>query len=295
MVNKSIKTNRESALSSIPELKEVIKAPKIAWPTVTLFFVVIALFIASTTAGIQGIIPVWCATLLNGFFAYASFTVLHDASHHAVSRIKWINEACGWISLLFLGPMTLSFKTFRFIHIQHHRFTNDPKNDPDFWVSLGPSWIRPLMLASIDINYIRYYFPLFLKRPKNEIISVFVNMTFTLSIVAILLYLGYGWDMLFYWIIPSRIALFFLALGLDYLPHYPHKVSEAENPYQATSIREGGAFFWSALLIYQNYHLAHHLYPTAPFYRYKKVWRVGHEYFMSKKPYILDAFGRRKQ
>lgn len=295
MLNKPIKTNRDTAFNAVPELKEVIKSPYIALPTILLFFFVLIFWILSTTAGISHLLPIWLCVLVNATLAYLSFTVLHDAAHHAVSQKNWINESLGWVSLLILGPLTFSFKTFRFIHIQHHRFTNEPKNDPDYWVSIGPRWLRPVMLATIDINYMFYYLPQLFTRPRSEIISLLIHSLLMISLVTILIISGHGLDMLWYWIIPSRIALFLLALGLDYLPHHPHKITDKENPYEATSIREGAGFFWSPILMYQNYHLAHHLYPTAPFYRYKKVWEVGHSYFMTKKPFIIDALGKRKQ
>lgn len=281
-------------LNAVPALREAIRAPMYAWPTIALFILNVAIWVSSTTLGSLHIIPVWVAILINGFTTYSFFTVLHDASHHAISRKSWLNELIGWLSLMFFGPCSLSFRAFRYLHIQHHRFTNDKNMDPDFWVSRGPFWLRPIMLATVDVNYLFYYFSKLNTRPKNEKLSIIPYAIFMLAIVVLCITSGYGWDMLFYWIIPSRIAIMLLSLGFDYLPHFPHKISEAQDPYQATTMREGMYFFWSPILFYQNYHLAHHLYPTAPFYAYKKVWHLGKKYFMQHHPAIIDALGRRK-
>lgn len=286
--------SKTDILKAIPALKATIRAPQYAWPTIGLFLLNLIVWTTSTVLGYKQIIPIWVAVLINGITAYSFFTVLHDAAHHAVSRSSWLNELIGWISLMFFGPATLSFRAFRYLHIQHHRFTNDKKMDPDAWVSKGPSWIRPLMIATVDINYLIYYFSKIHTRPKLEKLSLIPYAIVMFAVVLFCLLNGYGWEMFFYWIIPSRIAIVLLSLGFDYLPHFPHKISEAEDPYQATTIREGMYFFWSPIVFYQNYHLAHHLYPTAPFYHYKKVWLLGKDYFMQHNPAIIDALGRRK-
>jgi len=45
------------------------------------------------------------------------------------------------------------------------------------------------------------------------------------------------------------------------------------------------------LFVYQNYHLIHHLYPTAPFYNYIKIWRLKHEELNAQNPAIQVGFG----
>ena len=34
-------------------------------------------------------------------------------------------------------------------------------------------------------------------------------------------------------------------------------------------------------MLYQNYHLVHHLHPVIPFYRYVAVWRRGEESYLA--------------
>ena len=49
----------------------------------------------------------------------------------------------GWPTPFF-APHA-SFPTWRFIHMQHHRFTNhDDGSDPDHYTMRGPGWQRPL-------------------------------------------------------------------------------------------------------------------------------------------------------
>ncbi|MBB72484.1 MAG: fatty acid desaturase [Legionellales bacterium] len=284
-------TEADNPLTLIPELKAAIQPPRVAWPTIVLFFITLAVWISSTALAVLGTIPAWVSMIINGIATYGFFTIMHDASHRAVSTHKWLNETLGWVSICFFGPLSFGFRTFRFLHMQHHRFTNQKGDDPDFWVALGPAWVRPLMLATIDVSYGLYYFNHMKQRPRGEVLSMIVYSIVMISLCIGLIAAGFGWQVLFCWILPSRIAMLLLSLGFDYLPHHPHKVKKSEDPFKATSIRKGMEFFWTPVLFCQNYHLAHHLYPTAPFYHYKKVWQTGEAYFMSKDPFIIDGFG----
>ena len=49
----------------------------------------------------------------------------------------------------------------------------------------------------------------------------------------------------------------------------------------------------SPLLVYQNYHLMHHLYPTIPFYRYRKAWLARLDQHMARHPAIVRPLGLR--
>ena len=62
----------------------------------------------------------------------------------------------------------------------------------------------------------------------------------------------------------TRITKIILTLGFDFLPHHPHQARGLDAPYQATSNRIGFEWLMTPLFIFQNYHLVHHLYPTAP-------------------------------
>ena len=49
---------------------------------------------------------------------------------------------------------------WRFIHMQHHRFTNhDDGSDPDGYTMRGPAWQRPLRWLTIDFYYMVFYLP----------------------------------------------------------------------------------------------------------------------------------------
>jgi len=71
------------------------------------------------------------------------------------------------------------------------------------------------------------------------------------------------------WLGPALIAIVFLALTFDFLPHYPY---DSRERFFDTRIYPGRLL--NALLLGQNYHLIHHLWTTIPWYRYQRAFRA---------------------
>ena len=129
-----------------------LQAPNIAWPTLLLFASAIVVFITSSLLAISGHIPILLALSCNAVAQFMLFTVAHDASHRSLSQYHKLNEILGGISVFILSPVA-GLKTFRFIHAQHHRFTNeDGDKDPDAWCGRGRRYTLPLRWLTLDIQ-----------------------------------------------------------------------------------------------------------------------------------------------
>ena len=135
-----------------------------------------------------------------------------------------------------------------------------------------------------------YYIAYFFKYSKLEDQSKFDWYISILTAVVIFLVtawlfsLGYGDLVLYLWIYPAVFATFFLALSFDLLPHYPHKETSAyKNSYIFLNPIAG------ILLIGQNYHLIHHLYPKIPFYNYGLAFKSLEEMLKERGAPIFDA------
>ena len=81
---------------------------------------------------------------------------------------------------------------------------------------------------------------------------------------------------LWYYYLPFKFATVFLSMTFDYLPHRPHSSLDIYEGTSVTSIygnTKDTAFIQplTLLLLYQNYHNIHHLYPWIPFYHYSTV------------------------
>ena len=271
--------------------KALRQRPNIAWPTVLLFVAAFGIFGASTAAYIQGALPLAWAILLNSIAAYISFTPTHEASHHSVSANHQLNEWVGRVATVLQSPVPF-FRSFRYLHMQHHRFTNDETKDPDIYVATGPRWLLPFKWLSLDLNYLYFYLrpSVFWTRPKGERRELYAAIVFGISVFSGVAYAGWIEYYVLLFLIPSRITALFLAIAFDYLPHYPHQAKAEEQPFQCTSNRVGMEWLMTPLLIFQNYHLVHHLYPTVPFYRYLKIWQAKRHYHLSQRPATTAAF-----
>jgi fatty acid desaturase len=179
----------------------------------------------------------------------------------------------------------------RFIHFRHHRNANGEGDEADHIVQSGPAWLRPLKWPFIDLIYGWKYLGYWKDRPKSETRSVIIMFLTTLVVWPWLIINGYLMELLMFWIIPQRISFFFISFIFVYLPHVPNEISEKEDAYRATSIREGMEWFLSPLMMYQNYHLVHHLYPNVPFYRLVKIWNSRLDEHLSHDPAVVSTLG----
>ena len=278
-----------------PELfKKLIRKPQVAWPTVILLFAAFTLFGVSTYAYVGGTISLFWAMLLNTIASYMAFPVAHDATHSAVFSNRKVNDWVGRFAMLLLEPGPF-FQVFRLIHMQHHRFTNDKEKDPDAYTGTGPAWVLPFRWLTLDYIYFKIYLSaeVFKKRPKRERREFYLAVLFFVTVITVVTLAGWLKLYLLLFFIPTRIAKYVIIIAFDFLPHYPHDVTAKEDPYRATSNRVGLGWLLTPLLIYQNYHLVHHLYPAVPFYRNLKVWNARKHYHESQNPVIVNTFSLR--
>ena len=264
--------------------------PKFAWPTIFLFLICAGFMFGATWAAIYGHISYLAACLINGTAGYFLFSPMHDAIHSSVGRSKKLNLWVGRITFLYFSSL-VAFELMRFIHFRHHRNANGEGDEADQIVQSGPAWLRPLKWPFIDLIYGWKYLGYWKDRPKSETRSVIIMFLATLVVWPWLIINGYLMELLMFWIIPQRISFFFISFIFVYLPHVPNEISEKEDAYRATSIREGMEWLLSPLMMYQNYHLVHHLYPNVPFYRLVKIWNSRLDEHLSHDPAVVSTLG----
>ena len=264
--------------------------PEFAWPTIILFLICAGFMFGATWAAIYGHISYLAACLINGTSGYFMFSPMHDAIHSSVGRSKKLNLWVGRITFLYFSSL-VAFELMRFIHFRHHTNANGPGDEADHVVQSGPAWLRPLKWPFIDLIYGWKYLAYWKDRPKSETRNVIIMFLTTMVVWPWLIINGYLTELLMFWIIPQRISFFFISFIFVYLPHVPNEISEKEDAYRATSIREGMEWLLSPLMMYQNYHLVHHLYPNVPFYRIVKLWNSRLDEHLSHDPAIVPIIG----
>ncbi|MET8523692.1 fatty acid desaturase [Nocardioides sp. NPDC004968] len=266
------------------------KVPTISWPIVGIFSGAIAVFAVSTWAALAERLPVPVTVLLSAAAIFVLFTVLHDAAHYSISTHRWVNVAFGRVAMLFVSPL-ISFRSFAFIHIEHHRNTNDDDNDPDHFVSGAPWWQVPFRFPLMDVPYLSFLVRNVRRRPRAEVLETVFLMSTTIAVIVAAGFTGHLWTLALLYLIPERLAMFVLAWWFDWLPHHDLEDTQQENRYRATRNRVGSEWVLTPLLLSQNYHLVHHLHPSIPFYRYVAAWRRNEEAYLERDAAIGTVFG----
>jgi fatty acid desaturase len=269
--------------------RELSETPTVSWPALLLFVLAVTTFVASTIGGVSGTLPILASCLINGFALYLFFSPMHDALHGSASKYQFLNELIGRLSLVLLIPAA-PLEIARWVHLRHHAHTT-ADIDPDNFMHHGKWWVLPFRWANFDFFYIAEFFKNAGPAAERSVRALIVYLSVFLGLVVLLVLFGYGLELLVLWLIPSRIGLALVGFVFVFLPHYPADISARENKYQATTTRLGWEWVLTPLMVYQNYHLVHHLYPNIPFYNYIKVWHLRYEEITKNNPAIQTAFG----
>ncbi|MGB3466559.1 MAG: fatty acid desaturase [Cyclobacteriaceae bacterium] len=262
---------------------------KVAWPTIILFLCSVAVYVIAIILGSYDIIPLWSVAMVNTLMAYLLFTPLHEAGHGNISdkkgRFGSLEKIIGWLSGF---PLMAPYPIVTFLHHEHHKHTNDPRKDPDYYVAATNYFMLFFKCMTIYYDYIYQYFKkskmLISDRAhrKNYIVSVLFMIFF--NTIVIFWGLKSGWLYpLSMVILPAYLALGFLALAFDWLPHHPHAVQQK---YLDTRIILKPGL--TLLLVSQNMHLIHHLYSGIPFYHYGRALKILKPHLTEKGAKIIE-------
>ncbi|MGI8501122.1 MAG: beta-carotene hydroxylase [Hassallia sp.] len=251
--------------------KEFLVPPGDFNPTLLMFLTAVTMLVLSNFGYWMWEWQHWVCFTVNTIALHIAGTVIHDACHQSAHRNRVVNAILGHVSALML---VFAFPVFTRVHLQHHAHVNDPENDPDHYVSTGgPLWLLPVRFLYHEV----FFFQRQLWR-KNELMEWFLSRLF----VAVIFYISVQYHFLGYilnfWFIPSAVIGLTLGLFFDYLPHRPHQERDRWKNARVYPNR-----ILNLLIMGQNYHLIHHLWPSIPWYNYQPT------YYMMKP--LLDEKG----
>ena len=240
--------------------KELLSPPGDFNPTLLMFLVVVMMLVLSNFGYWLWEWPHWLCFSVNTLALHCSGTVIHDACHQSAHRNRIVNAILGHCSALIL---VFAFPVFTRVHLQHHGNVNHPKDDPDHYVSTG----GPLWLIAVRFLYHEVFF--FQRRlwRNYELLEWFISRLIIITIVYISVqyhFLGY---ILNFWFIPAFLVGITLGLFFDYLPHRPFV---ERNRWKNARVYPGKVL--NILILGQNYHLIHHLWPSIPWYNYQPTY-----------------------
>jgi len=240
--------------------KELLSPPGDFNPTLLMFLVVVMMLVLSNFGYWLWEWPHWLCFSVNTLALHCSGTVIHDACHQSAHRHRIVNAILGHCSALIL---VFAFPVFTRVHLQHHGNVNHPKDDPDHYVSTG----GPLWLIAVRFLYHEVFF--FQRRlwRNYELLEWFISRLIVITIVYISVqyhFLGY---ILNFWFIPAFIVGITLGFFFDYLPHRPFV---ERSRWKNARVYPGKVL--NILILGQNYHLIHHLWPSIPWYNYQPAY-----------------------
>jgi fatty acid desaturase len=263
---------------SLKEERQVAEGltPAIAWPTLRLALLLPLSQAALIAGALTGLLPIWLVVLPLGYIVFAYYTLVHESIHGNVVRSTdkaWVHQMLGWLGAL---NMMTSYPALRRIHLLHHQHTNKDE-DPDYNLCHGPLWrsvgrvlfLRTLLLLPLPIVRLvpaaAYSMKSAMLTPKelriHAITVTALQLAFWVSVAT-----GYWMQaLLLYWV-PVMIGLVLLNVFFQWLPHVPFDKTDRYGKARVIEWRLG---HW--VLLGQNFHLGHHLWPSVPFYNYRSL------------------------
>ena len=255
-----------------------------AWPTVLLLVALIAIEGAVIAAWAGGAMPLLLGMFINSLACYGLYTVVHDAVHKNVSNrdpkyTRW-DAICGNVAAQLI---LLSFSGHRSSHLRHHAHTNTDR-DPDL-AAKGPLVALPIKWLASNVIFVLVALPggvqlaSALKRrlggeatADSDDSSLLAKQSWAARVGVLAVLISIPLDgvvpVVVLWIVPARLTFLYLLFFFVWLPHFPYESTDRFGNTRITLFPGS-----TSLLLQQDRHLIHHLYPSIPWYRYSAAHR----------------------
>ncbi|MEO1234528.1 MAG: fatty acid desaturase [Myxococcota bacterium] len=219
-----------------------------------------------------------------------SFTPLHDAVHRSLSRHRGVNDVLGFFGAFTLLP-GITARIYRYLHLEHHKHTGDVRADPDDSFVTSKGLWAVLSWIGIDVIWTTFYFKNVRSRPLDEVIEFCVGLSIYIGLhIYFLAFSPWAWEFFLLWMLPQRLGIFLVVYFFAHIQH-PDGILQRVHPFHGTVMIKGGGLS-RALLLGQNHHLIHHLYPSIPWYRYADVYTLGKHVFDQQSLIYRPLLGR---
>lgn len=189
--------------------------------------------------------------------------LLHEGMHNTLFQNRALNELG---SVLLGSTVGISYTAYRIMHLLHHRHLGD-ENDPDDYhnYTLSPRVVWVMHGVRVAVGSLLYLFmiPFYAFkhadiREKARLIAEYAWIFSLLTVVAKSLPFST-------WAHLHGIPLLVVGWLVNLRGFTQHGLAVAEDPYLAS--RSVHAKPWLRfLLLNENYHLEHHLFPEVPSY-----------------------------
>jgi fatty acid desaturase len=241
------------------------------------------------TAGIVAQVPFWGLLVLpQGVLLSFLFTLSHECTHQTPFRARWLNEACGHAIGAILA---LPFTWFRYFHLAHHRFTNDPANDPELAGGGRPETWGDYLVYLSGWGFWRGGYGVLISHAAGRVTAPYLPPRKHTAMVreariilalhgAALISLAWSPLLLWVWIVPAIAGQPVLrAYLLAEHGHCPPVADMLENSRTTFTNRLIRFLAWN-----MPYHAEHHAFPAVPFHRLPDLHRDLAPHLKSTSP-----------
>jgi fatty acid desaturase len=238
------------------------------------------------TAGIAAQVPLWWLLMLpQGILLVFLFTLSHECTHQTPFKSVWMNE---WAGHAVAALTALPFIWFRYFHLAHHKYTNDPDRDPELeggprpvtlpqWLLYLSGWgywrgmvktLRTNAFGEITSPYLPTRRHGDMRREARIIIGLYAVVAASLFFSPIMFWL---------WIAPLLIGQPFLRAYLlaehGLCPPVANMLENSRTTFTNKIIR---FLAWN-----MPYHAEHHSYPNVPFHQLPAFHAITREHLKS--------------
>ena len=269
---------QQSSAFTLKEERKIAEhlSPKIAWPTLRLAVLLPAAQAFLIGMALSGLVPIWLVIVPLGYIVFAYYTLVHESIHGNIVRATkyaWVHTLLGWFGAL---NMMTSYPGLRRIHVLHHQHTNTD-DDPDYNLCHGQLWqsvgrvlfFRVLLLLPLPVVKLVPAASYSIKKTmmtaressQHAIALTAMQLAFWLSVV-----FGYAKIALCLYWLPVMVGLVMLNIFFQYIPHVPFDKTDRYGNARVNDWPLG-----HLVLLGQNLHLGHHLWPSVPYYNYRRL------------------------
>ena len=216
-------------------------------------------------------VPMWGLLLpLQGILLSFLFTLAHECTHKTPFANERLNDTIGHICGVVL---VLPFRTFRYFHLTHHKWTNIAGKDPELsgeplttrtrwlWhVSGLPYWraqfvqLTSLALGRFAAPWLPERAAAAVTREARVIVAIYICVAFSLFFTPLLFWI---------WILPALLGQPVLRLYL--------LAEHGDCPMVANMFENTRTTFTNRLVRFvawnMPYHIEHHVWPQVPFHQ----------------------------
>lgn len=230
------------------------------------------------------VVAVCCSVLLAAIWA-SLFAPFHECTHQTAFRWRGLNTLGAWLSGI---PFGMAPAVYRAFHFAHHRYTHDPKRDPElggipdqlaFWPTTVGGWVflmsgmwllrlKATVLVKFSILPTAKWAqmaPWAAPEQRSRLAwetRVVALVWAVLVVTAFMGMSGAGW-LLFALILSHMFQAIWLTTEHTGLPYEGTILARTRTMLPAACIRW---WLWN-----MNYHAEHHAWPAVPWYQLPAV------------------------